>query len=78
MTTASSCPWWLGIGTQHGLDLACGCSRLAANDCRPAPGAGPMAPQTIGAQLDGQPTPASMEKAEQRAEATVTATLARA
>jgi hypothetical protein len=37
-----------------------------------------MAPQTIGAQLDGQPTPASMEKAEQRAEATVTATLARA
>lgn len=42
------------------------------------PNAGPMAPQSIGAQLDRQPTPASMRRAEQRAQATFAATLARA
>ena len=38
------------------------------------PNAGPMAPQSIGAQLDHQPTPGSVE----RAQATFAATLARA
>ncbi len=40
--------------------------------------AGPMAPQSIGAQLDRQPTPASVKRAEQRAQATFAATMARA
>ena len=42
------------------------------------PNAGPMAPQSIGAQLGYQPTPASIKRAEQRAKATFAATLARA
>jgi hypothetical protein len=42
------------------------------------PNAGPMAPQAIGAQLDRQPTPASIKRAEQRAQATFASTLARA
>ena len=48
--------------------------RQSTND----PYAGPMAPQTVGAQLDRQPTPTSMRRAEQRAKAAFTATLARA
>ena len=40
--------------------------------------AGPMAPQSIGAQLDRQPTPGSIKRAEERAQATFNATLARA
>jgi hypothetical protein len=42
------------------------------------PNAGPMAPQSVGAQLDRQPTPASIKRAEQQAQATFAATLARA
>jgi hypothetical protein len=42
------------------------------------PNAGPMAPQTIGAQLDRQPTPASIKRAQEQAQATFAATLARA
>jgi hypothetical protein len=42
------------------------------------PNAGPMAPQSIGAQLDVQPTPASVRHAEQKAQAAFAATLARA
>ena len=42
------------------------------------PNAGPMAPQSIGAQLDVQPTPASIRRAEQQAQAAFAATLARA
>jgi hypothetical protein len=42
------------------------------------PGAGPMAPQSIGAQLDRQPTPGSVQRAEERAQAAFAATLARA
>jgi hypothetical protein len=42
------------------------------------PNAGPMAPQSIGAQLDRQPTPASMKRAKERAQATFAATMARA
>ena len=42
------------------------------------PNAGPMAPQSIGAQLDRQPTPASIKRAEEQAKATFAATLARA
>jgi hypothetical protein len=42
------------------------------------PNAGPMAPQSIGAQLDRQPTPSSVKRAEEHAQATFAATLARA
>jgi len=42
------------------------------------PNAGPMAPQSIAAQIDRQPTPASIRRAQQRARATFDATLARA
>ena len=42
------------------------------------PNAGPMGPQSIGAQLGYQPTPASIKRAEERAKATFAATLARA
>lgn len=42
------------------------------------PGAGPMAPQSIGAQLDRQPTPPSIRRAEKRAQAIFAATMARA
>jgi hypothetical protein len=42
------------------------------------PYAGPMAPQSIGAQLNRQPTPASIKRAEERAKAAFAATLARA
>jgi hypothetical protein len=42
------------------------------------PNAGPMAPQSIGAQVDRQPTPASVKRAEQQAQARFAATLARA
>jgi hypothetical protein len=42
------------------------------------PGAGPMAPQSIGAQLDRQPTPGSVQRAEQSAQASFDAALARA
>src|SRR5262245_53151962 len=42
------------------------------------PNAGPMAPQSIGAQLDRQPTPGLIKRAEERAQATFAATMARA
>jgi hypothetical protein len=48
--------------------------RQSANN----PYAGPMAPQTVGAQLDRQPTPASMRRAARRAKAAFAAALARA
>jgi hypothetical protein len=42
------------------------------------PGAGPMAPQSIGAQLDRQPTPASVKRAKERAQTSFDAAMARA
>jgi hypothetical protein len=48
--------------------------RQSANN----PGAGPMAPQSIGAQIDRQPTPGSLKRAEARAQAAFDAALARA
>ena len=48
--------------------------RQSANN----PNAGPMAPQSVGAQLGYQPTPASIEQAQQRAWTTFDATLRRA
>ena len=48
--------------------------RQAAN----RPGAGPVAPQSVAAQLDRQPTPGSVRRAEARAQAGFDAALARA
>jgi len=48
--------------------------RQSANN----PDAGPMAPQSIAAQLDRQPTPASVKRAEERAQASFNAAMARA
>jgi hypothetical protein len=48
--------------------------RQSANN----PDAGPMAPQSIGAQLGYQPTPGSVQRAEERAQAAFAATLTRA
>ena len=42
------------------------------------PDAGPMARQSIGAQLDRQPTPGSVKRAEERAQTAFMAALARA
>jgi hypothetical protein len=42
------------------------------------PNAGLMAPQSIGAQLDRQPTPASLKKTQERLRAEFAATMARA
>jgi len=41
-------------------------------------GAGPTAPQSVGAQLDRQPTPASMKRAQKRAKAQFATVMARA
>jgi hypothetical protein len=49
-------------------------ARQSANN----PGAGPTADQTVGAQLDRQPTPGSVKRAEESAQATFEAALARA
>jgi hypothetical protein len=48
--------------------------RQSANN----PDAGPMVPQSIAAQLDRQPTPASVKQAEQRVQASFNAAIARA
>jgi len=48
--------------------------RLSADN----PSAGPMAPQSTGAQTDRQPTPDSVKRAEERARASFGAALARA
>jgi hypothetical protein len=42
------------------------------------PDAGPMAPQSIAAQLGYQPTPGSVKRAEARAQASFNAAMARA
>ena len=51
---------------------------LAVQQSAGRPGAGPFARQSIGAQTDRQPTPASVKRAEKRARAQFAATLARA
>jgi hypothetical protein len=48
---------------------------LAVKQSAGRPFAGPMAPQSIGAQMDRQPTPGSIKRAQQRAQAKFAATL---
>jgi len=51
---------------------------LAVRQSAGKPGARPFARQSIGAQTDRQPTPASVKRAEKRAQAQFVAVLARA
>ena len=51
---------------------------LAVRQSAGNPDAGPFAPQSIGAQIDRQPTPASIKRAKERARAQFATTLARA
>jgi hypothetical protein len=51
---------------------------LAVRQSAGKPNAGPFASQSIGAQIDRQPTPSSVKRAEQRAQANFAASLARA
>ena len=70
----------LGIGSAHAGPCTSKIAQFeqAVRQSAGNPNAGPMAPQSIGAQLDRQPTPGSIKRAEQRAQATFAATLARA
>jgi hypothetical protein len=51
---------------------------LAARQSGGKPDAGPFAPQSIGPQIDRRPTPATIKRAEKRAQVIFAATLARA
>jgi hypothetical protein len=48
---------------------------LAVRQSAGKPFAGPMAAQSVGAQIDRQPTPSSVKRAEKQAKATFAATL---
>jgi len=50
----------------------------AVRASRSKPDAGPMARQSVGAQLGRQPTPESVERSDEKAEATFDAVMARA
>jgi hypothetical protein len=69
-----------GIGSAHAGPCTTAIAQFenAVRQLAGNPNAGPMAPQSIGAQLDRQPTPGSIKRAEERAQATFAATLARA
>src|SRR5262245_18859772 len=81
-------PVLLGLvaGVILGLNVASAQAGPCSNDIaqieaalrRPGSDVGPTLNQTIGAQLDRQPRPASMKRAEQRADARLKAALARA
>jgi hypothetical protein len=90
MTTVRNCratAAWV-VGAALGLSIASAhagpCSskitqfEQAVHQSAGNPGAGPMAPQSIGAQLDRQPTPGSIKRAEERAQASFDAAMARA
>ena len=72
------------LGPEHRVGARRTCSAKIAQFERAVrqsagkPNAGPFAPQSIGAQIDRQPTPSSVKRAERRAQAQFAATLARA
>jgi hypothetical protein len=70
----------LGVASAHAGPCSSAIAQFeqAVRQSAGNPGAGPMAPQSIGAQLDRQPTPGSVKRAEERAQSTFAATLARA
>jgi hypothetical protein len=70
----------LGVASAHAGPCSSAIAQFeqAVRQSSGNPNAGPMAPQSIGAQLDRQPTPGSVKRAEERAQSTFAATLARA
>ncbi len=70
----------LSIGSAHAGPCSAEIAQfeLAVRQSAGNPNAGPMARQSIAAQIDRQPTPSSIKRAEQRAKAKFAATLARA
>ena len=72
--------WGLSIAPAQAGPCADGIAQfeLAVRQSAGSPGAGPFLRQSISAQLDRQPTPASVRRAQKRAHAQFAATLARA
>jgi hypothetical protein len=70
----------LSIGSAHAGPCSAEIAQfeLAVRQSAGNPNAGPMARQSIAAQIDRQPTPSSVKRAEQLAQAKFAATLARA
>jgi hypothetical protein len=70
----------LSIGSAHAGPCSAEIAQfeLAVRQSAANPNAGPMARQSIAAQIDRQPTPSSVKRAEERAQAKFAATLARA
>jgi hypothetical protein len=70
----------LGVASAHAGPCSSAIAQFeqAVRQSAGNPGAGPMAPQSIGAQLDRQPTPGSVKRAEGRAQASFDAAMARA
>jgi hypothetical protein len=70
----------LGIPSAHAGPCSAAIARFeqAVRQSANNPDAGPIAPQSIGAQLDREPTPASIKRAEARARAAFASALARA
>ncbi len=72
----------LGVGIESARSGPCSAKiaqfELAVRRSAGNPNAGPFAPQSIAAQIDRQPTPASVKRAEERAQMKFVATLARA
>jgi hypothetical protein len=70
----------LGIVSAHAGPCAADIAQFESTVRNSAknPDAGPMGPQTIGAQLGHEPTPASIKRAEEQAQTRFDTTLARA
>ena len=70
----------LGISSAHAGPCSAKIAQfeLAVRQSAGGPNAGPFGPQSIGAQIDRQPTPASIKRARERAQAQFATTLARA
>jgi hypothetical protein len=70
----------LGIGSAHPGPCTTAIARFeqAVGQSANNPDAGPMAPQSVGAQLDRQPTAGSIKCTKERVQATFAASLARA
>jgi hypothetical protein len=70
----------LGVASAHAVPCTSKIAQFeqAVRQSVGNPNAGPMAPQSIGAQLDRQPTPGSVKRAEERAQAAFAAAMARA
>jgi len=80
ITAASVLATTLGLGISPAQAGACSNIAQFEQAVRQSagnPNAGPIAAQTIGAQLDRQPTPDSVKRAEQRAKAKFEAALTR-